>query len=89
VVNSVLSSAISLISLYLYTSAASVLSWTLGHIRTVNTSELIIMVVSLVLCFVLVSRSKQLDILTLSKEEAMSLGVNYKSEVFLLIAVSH
>ncbi len=88
VVNSVLSSAISLISLYLYTSAASVLSWTLGHIRTVSTSELIIMVVSLVLCFVLVSRSKQLDILTLSKEEAMSLGVNYKSEVFLLIAVS-
>ncbi len=88
VVNSVLSSAISLISLYLYTSAASVLSWTLGHIRTVNSGEMIIMVISLLLCFVLVSRSKQLDILTLSKEEAMSLGVNYRREVFSLITVS-
>jgi iron complex transport system permease protein len=88
VVNSVLSSAISLISLYLYTSAASVLSWTLGHIRIITSQEWIVLIISLLLCFSLILQSRKLDVLTLSKEEAMSLGLNYQRETLLLLTLA-
>ncbi len=88
VVNSVLSSGISLISLYLYTSASSVLSWTLGHIRIVTSEEWVAILVALILCLLLVSRSKKLDLLTLSREEAMTLGINYRQELTLLLTTS-
>ncbi|NPV88773.1 iron ABC transporter permease [Coprothermobacteraceae bacterium] len=88
VVNSALSSAISLITLYLYTSASAVLSWTLGHIRLLSAQEWYLLTVSAVLTAFLLFRHRQLDLLTLSQDEARSLGLDYRRETAVLLVAS-